>query len=85
LISERKEHKSSFCWLLIIRIEKSNKKVQTQLGARERNFDQLIKKANDIQLDLNQECKWINDLVSERRLVVFIVLSACCVTRVSMK
>ena len=52
----------------IIRIEKSNKKVQTQLGARERNFDQLIKKANDIQLDLDQECKWINDLVSERRL-----------------
>ena len=52
----------------IIRIEKSNEKVQTQLDARERNFDQLIKKANDIQLDLDQECKWINDLVSERRL-----------------
>jgi hypothetical protein len=52
----------------IIKIEKSNEKVQTQLDARERNFDQLIKKANDIQLDLDQECKWINDLVSERRL-----------------
>ena len=52
----------------IQRIVKSNKKVQTQLDARERNLDQLIKKANDIQLDFDQECKWINHLVLEKRL-----------------
>ena len=52
----------------IKRIVNSNKKVETQLVARERNLDQLIKKANDIELDLDQECKRINALISEKRL-----------------
>ena len=52
----------------IIRIVKSNKKVQTQLDARERNLDELIKKAKDIELDLNQECTRINALILEKRL-----------------
>ena len=52
----------------IKRIAKSNKKVQTQLNACERNIDQLIKKANDIELDLDQECKRINALILEKKL-----------------
>lgn len=51
----------------IKRIVNSNKKVQTQLAARERNLDQLIKKANDIDFDLSQEYKRIDALISEKR------------------
>jgi hypothetical protein len=52
----------------IKRIVNSNKKVETQLVARERNLDQLIKKANDIEFDLSQEYKRINALILEKRL-----------------
>jgi hypothetical protein len=52
----------------IVRIVKSKEKIQTQLDARERNLDQLIKKANDIDLDLDQECKRINALILEKKL-----------------
>jgi hypothetical protein len=51
----------------IKRILNSNKKVETQLAARERNLDQLIKKANEIDFDLCQEYKRIDALILEKR------------------
>ena len=51
----------------ITRILNSNKKVETQLVARQRNLDQLIKKANEIDFDLIQEYKRIDALILEKR------------------
>jgi hypothetical protein len=51
----------------IKRILNSNEKIETQLIARERNLDQLIKKANEIDFDLSQEYKRIEPLILEKR------------------
>jgi hypothetical protein len=51
----------------ITRILNSNKKVETQLVARQRNLDQLIKKANEFDFDLSQEYKRIAPLILEKR------------------